>query len=304
VNEIIRTRDDALAEVRRRDETIRRFQDEAMSQEMERNEEILQLRAAKAQSDRELAESRRRLRDREKRQQILQDQVWELGSAYEIANKENIKWRKAAKDLDERYRATDKKMKEIDDELTVHILLKTTHQKAIADLGNQLRSSQDSASETARAFRRVSNQAAEATAEVARLRTFEEESERLRPQIGELRDRLRESQRTGRETEEQLRASKNQQKVQAKRFAYVQQALIESTVEKRQGVVEVKALQSFREELKLLRTTLANREADIRRLELQVQDAQKHTDALKKALDQIKAERETLKRDVEKLFGL
>jgi chromosome segregation ATPase len=275
-----------------------------MSQEMERNEEILQLRAAKAQSDRELAESRRRLRDREKRQQILQDQVWELGSAYEIANKENIKWRKAAKDLDERYRATDKKMKEIDDELTVHILLKTTHQKAIADLGNQLRSSQYSASETARAFRRVSNQAAEATAEVARLSTFEEESERLRPQIGELRDRLRESQRTGRETEEQLRASKNQQKVQAKRFAYVQQALIESTVEKRQGVVEVKALQSFREELKLLRTTLANREADIRRLELQVQDAQKHTDALKKALDQIKAERETLKRDVEKLFGL
>ena len=128
-------------------------------------------------------------------------------------------------------------------------------QNSAASLRHDVRDASDIAGDLAREIRRFQNseirvaakdaqqatqieqltqQLQTLTLDVGRLEPFEEEANRLRPMIGNLRDSLRDSQRAKRETEERLREAEGRNVVRVQRFAFIQQQFVDLNIENEQ----------------------------------------------------------------------
>ncbi|KAF2803114.1 uncharacterized protein BDZ99DRAFT_503495 [Mytilinidion resinicola] len=324
VNELVRSRDEALAEVRKRDETINQLQKQLRTQslavqnvqsltdvsvkeirqhaaeqrdayENEREAHhhsrvslLAQVQRLKegvgqleARLENQSAPMDRERRERDKREEELRNrhketkrqfdiELREREEAYNTAQKMVTKARADVDKFRSQFVASEKRCTDLTNELALQVRFFEDEKEVTRALQRELKRSEENAWDLAARLERMGEENAEsredcraAQAEVARLMPFRGEADTLRPQIGQLRDRLRESQRARQEAEVQFRAAKDQNVVHTQRFAYVQQVLISATV-------EVKELQSVQNQLKSLKNVLAGAGTQNESLKLQV----------------------------------
>jgi DNA repair exonuclease SbcCD ATPase subunit len=95
--------------------------------------------------------------------------------------------------------------------------------------------------------------------EVLRLRAYEQEANSLRPQIGQLRDTIRGTERSKKTAEERVSVLEAESKTRSLRFAHIQQILVEARMKsKRKSALQVRA------------TKDKSKERPIRNLQLQL----------------------------------
>ncbi|KAF2496686.1 hypothetical protein BU16DRAFT_339329 [Lophium mytilinum] len=250
------------------------------------------------QRDEHEEELRNRHKEVERRLNI---ELRERETAYNTARKMVTKARVDVDNYRSQLVAAEKRSNELTKELALQVGFFEDEKAVSKALQRELKGCEANALDLAARVHRASEENAElrehcrtALAEVTSLLPFRGETEMLRPQIGQLRDRLRESQRARQELENQLRASTAQNAVITQRFAYVQQVLISSTV-------EVKELQPVQNQLKSLKKALTGAGTQNKGLKLQVasleawnKQAQKALTEREKEVHRMQSDRETV----------
>jgi len=208
---------------------------------------------------------------------ILREDVEKLRQELGKSLRESNDWKAQISDLQDRYNQQGESLRH--------------SQNSAASLRHDVRDASDIAGDLAREIRRFQNSEIRAatkdaqratqieqltqqlqtlTSNVGRLEPFEEEANRLRPMIGDLRDSLRESQRAQRETEESLRAAEARNVVRVQRFAFIQQQFVDLNIENEQLKHEVsdrqRDLQSLRGRLWAATREMQSVKADSKRM--------------------------------------
>lgn len=208
---------------------------------------------------------------------ILQEDVEKLRQGLDKSLRESNDLKAQISDLQDRYNQQGESLRH--------------SQNSAASLRHDVRDASDIAGDLAREVRRFQNseirvaakdaqratqieqltqQLQTLTSDIGRLEPFEEEANRLRPMIGNLRDSLRESQRAQRETEERLREAEGRNVVRVQRFAFIQQQFVDLNIENEQLKHEVndrqRDLQSLRGRLWAATREMQSVKADSKRI--------------------------------------
>jgi chromosome segregation ATPase len=255
---------------------------------------------------------RTQLQKTQTRSGILREDVEKLRQELGKSLRESNDWKAQISDLQDRYNQQGESLRH--------------SQNSAASLRHDVRDASDIAGDLAREIRRFQNSEIRAaakdaqratqieqlaqqlqtlTSNVGRLEPFEEEANRLRPMIGDLRDSLRESQRAQRETEERLREAEAQNVVRVQRFAFIQQQFVDLNIENEQLKHEVsdrkRDLQSLRGRLWAATQEIQSVKADSKRMsELHLDEHR----AARAEVDRLKPFKEELERLQPQLIDL